>query len=125
MQVQLAQSLSQGGTVVGIDLSGNPAVGSWGTWEAALAAARDSGLKVTLHGGEINNDDEVEAMLRFRPDRLGHMCCMGPKCEAHLLVGVDCDGMCNMELLSARAAGCANERNRLQGGPADLWPHIL
>jgi hypothetical protein len=47
-----------------------------------------AGLKVTLHGGEINNDEEVEAMLRFRPDRLGHMCCMGPKCEADLLVGV-------------------------------------
>lgn len=90
LQVHLASRLRAGGVVVGIDLSGNPAVGSWSTWEPALAAAKREGLKVTLHGGEVDNDAEVEAMLRFRPDRLGHMCCMGPKCEADLLVGVMC-----------------------------------
>lgn len=39
VQVELAKAFMESG-VVGIDLSGNPTVGSWDTWEPALQAAR-------------------------------------------------------------------------------------
>ena len=50
--VHLAGELLQDG-VVGVDLSGNPTVGSWTTWEPALMEARRLGLKLTIHAGEV------------------------------------------------------------------------
>ncbi|GAQ87811.1 Adenosine deaminase [Klebsormidium nitens] len=73
--VQLAHSLRHRG-VVGIDLSGNPTVGSWATFLPALQWARAYGLPLTLHCGEVPNAEEVRAMLAFRPERVGHVCCL-------------------------------------------------
>ncbi|KAJ1405599.1 Metal-dependent hydrolase [Sesbania bispinosa] len=60
--------------VVGIDLSGNPAVGEWITYLPALKFAQEQGLYVTLHCGEVPNSKEIHDMLDFLPHRIGHAC---------------------------------------------------
>ncbi|MED6143888.1 hypothetical protein PIB30_009960 [Stylosanthes scabra] len=61
--------------VVGIDLSGNPLLGDWNTYLPALKFAREQGLYVTLHCGEIPNAMEIHQMLDFKPHRIGHAIC--------------------------------------------------
>ncbi|KAJ7967664.1 Adenosine deaminase-like protein [Quillaja saponaria] len=60
--------------VVGIDLSGNPVVGEWITYLPALKFAKEQGLCVTLHCGEVPNPKEIQEMLDFLPQRIGHAC---------------------------------------------------
>ncbi|CAA7392157.1 unnamed protein product [Spirodela intermedia] len=71
--VNLALELRDSG-VVGIDLSGNPLIGKWQTFLPALTYAREKGLPVTIHCGEVPNKEEVNAILDFCPDRIGHAC---------------------------------------------------
>ncbi|GAB2211118.1 hypothetical protein Droror1_Dr00016409 [Drosera rotundifolia] len=73
--VKLALEMKDVG-VVGIDLSGNPVVGEWNTFLPALNFAREQGLPVTLHCGEVYNQHEIHAMLEFLPERIGHACCL-------------------------------------------------
>jgi adenosine deaminase len=73
--VQLALDMRNSG-VVGIDLSGNPIVGDWQTFLPALTWARNQGLPITLHCGEVPNRQEIQCMLDFHPERLGHVCCL-------------------------------------------------
>ncbi|KAK2973017.1 hypothetical protein RJ640_005560 [Escallonia rubra] len=72
--VELALEMRHLG-VVGIDLSGNPTIGEWATFLPALIFAREQGLSVTLHCGEVPNPEEIRAMLSFLPGRIGHACC--------------------------------------------------
>lgn len=73
--VKLALDMKEVG-VVGVDLSGNPRVGEWNTLLPALRFAREQGLRVTLHCGEVPNQEEIHAMLDFFPERIGHACCL-------------------------------------------------
>ncbi|VDM69268.1 unnamed protein product [Strongylus vulgaris] len=63
---------SGSGLIVGIELSGDPAIDGR-KFLPVLKQARRAGLKVSIHLAEISNQlDEVEEFLRFRPDRIGH-----------------------------------------------------
>lgn len=62
--------------IVGIDLSGNPNIGTFD--ESLFARARHNHLKVTLHCGEVKNEEETLRMLQFKPDRIGHGTCLHP-----------------------------------------------
>ncbi|CAG4940242.1 unnamed protein product [Colias eurytheme] len=64
--------------IVGIELSGNPSVGKFQDFAPALTKARNAGLNVTLHCGEVCNPTEVLEMLQFKPDRIGHGVCIHP-----------------------------------------------
>jgi adenosine deaminase len=72
--VKLAAFLRDAGAdVCGVDLSGNPALGHWKSFEPALRLARHLKLPVTLHCGEIEGTGTEEAaMIAFEPDRFGH-----------------------------------------------------
>ena len=62
--------------VVGVDLCGNPAVHDVSIFRSAFKRAKDCGLGVTLHFGEVNpaaKEGELEELLRWQPDRIGHV----------------------------------------------------
>ncbi|PAN15279.1 hypothetical protein PAHAL_2G477200 [Panicum hallii] len=73
--VNLALEMKDQG-VIGIDLSGNPVVGEWETYLPALQHAKELGIPITIHCGEVANRKEIQAMLDFCPQRLGHVCCL-------------------------------------------------
>ncbi|XP_078693748.1 N6-Methyl-AMP deaminase-like [Branchiostoma floridae x Branchiostoma belcheri] len=75
--VRLAQEymLRSPGVVVGIDLSGNPAVGDGRDFIPVLKEAQNCGLKLALHIAEISQQavaPETSALLSLPPDRVGH-----------------------------------------------------
>jgi len=66
-----------GPLIVGIDVSGDPAVGNLVDYVGVLKEARSRGLKSSVHLAEIPNRDEVETFLNaFLPDRIGHGTCL-------------------------------------------------
>lgn len=58
--------------VRGVDLSGDPACKSFKDFESIIKKAKDYGLKLALHCGEIENQEEICTMLKFGMNRLGH-----------------------------------------------------
>ncbi|TVT98020.1 hypothetical protein EJB05_56737 [Eragrostis curvula] len=73
--VNLAMEMKDQG-VIGIDLSGNPVVGEWETYLPALQHAKELGIPITIHCGEVPNRKEIQAVLDFCPQRVGHVCCL-------------------------------------------------
>lgn len=62
--------------VVAVDLCGDPNKGDVRIYADAFARAKTAGLKITLHFAETElsgSDDELSALLSWRPDRLGHV----------------------------------------------------
>lgn len=64
--------------MVGIDLSGHSErpESEFHRFEPVLERARATGLKLTVHFAEHFDDDEAARILDFRPDRVGHACCL-------------------------------------------------
>jgi len=62
--------------VVGIDFSGNPTIDTSNQFIPALTKAREYGLKLALHYAESTNYVESKEILKIKPDRLGHGCCL-------------------------------------------------
>ena len=63
---------------MGVDFSGNPNANTFSAYVPTLEEFRALGLKITVHIAEIMKeveDGEVEAILQFKPERLGHCCC--------------------------------------------------
>eukprot|EP01026_Neomeris_dumetosa_P051169 TRINITY_DN44986_c0_g1_i7.p1 TRINITY_DN44986_c0_g1~~TRINITY_DN44986_c0_g1_i7.p1 ORF type:complete len:346 (-),score=31.61 TRINITY_DN44986_c0_g1_i7:274-1311(-) len=82
--VRLAEKYRDQG-VVGIDLCGNPTIGQWETWLPALQLARNLSLFITLHAGEIYQKEEIQKMIEFGPNRLGHMVCTDEDLDERML----------------------------------------
>jgi adenosine deaminase len=64
--------------VVGIDLSGHSErpESEFHRFEPVLERARTAGLKLTVHFAEHFDNAEAARILDFRPDRVGHACCL-------------------------------------------------
>ena len=59
--------------VVGVEMGGSPYAGSWRELRCLFDAAREAGLRVSLHCGERPDaQEEWSEMLTWRPDRVGH-----------------------------------------------------
>ncbi|KAK1948030.1 Adenosine deaminase-like protein [Phytophthora citrophthora] len=73
--------------IVGIDLSGNSERpdSEFCRFEHVLERARTGGLKLAVHFAEHFDDDESTRILNFRPDRLGHACCLPEPLYAKML----------------------------------------
>ncbi|GMF17859.1 unnamed protein product [Phytophthora fragariaefolia] len=73
--------------IVGIDLSGNSErpESEFFRFQHVLERARAGGLKLAVHFAEHFDDDESDRILDFRPDRLGHACCLPEPLYAKML----------------------------------------
>lgn len=58
--------------ICGIDLSGDPTQKTFIDFVPLLTKAKEHGLKMALHCGEVDNEQEISDMLNFGMDRLGH-----------------------------------------------------
>lgn len=75
LALTLSASHPLGSRILGIDVSGDPSQAAWHDLEPILHDARTAGFGVVVHAGEMpDRDAETEAIIRFRPDRIGHAC---------------------------------------------------
>ncbi|XP_046404183.1 adenosine deaminase-like protein [Ischnura elegans] len=64
--------------VVGVDFSGNPAIGAFDGFIPVLEKAHKSGFPLALHCAEVPSVEETENILNLKPERLGHGTCFHP-----------------------------------------------
>lgn len=76
--------------IKGIDLSGDPVKSEFKIYKNLLEKARNNGLKLALHCGEILNDEEVTEMLNFGMDRLGHGTFINPDLLVDQNIPIEC-----------------------------------
>lgn len=62
--------------IKGVDLCGDPEIGTFDT--ELFTYARNNGMKITVHCGEVQNEKEILKILSFRPDRIGHATFLHP-----------------------------------------------
>ncbi|KAJ4290228.1 hypothetical protein N0V90_010443 [Kalmusia sp. IMI 367209] len=92
----------QSAGVVGVDLCGNPAKGDVSIFTDAFARARAAGMKITLHFAEIAEsatDEELNTLLSWHPDRLGHVIHVKDDFRQHIEkenIGVELCLSCNV-----------------------------
>lgn len=67
--------------VIGIDFSGNPIGGSFSQFLGPFELARKKKIKTTIHFAEMEDEKDSLEILKFKPDRLGHACCMEPNVQ--------------------------------------------
>lgn len=61
--------------VKGLDLSGDPLQYTFDDFKPIFEKARDNGLGIVIHCGESKEErvlKDLEQILRFKPDRIGH-----------------------------------------------------
>ncbi|KAL1383942.1 hypothetical protein pipiens_013113 [Culex pipiens pipiens] len=58
--------------IKGMDLSGAPFGTKFSDYRELLRKAQSAGLKMALHCGEFDDDEEVREMFEFGTDRIGH-----------------------------------------------------
>lgn len=58
--------------IVGLDFSGDPNKNNFNMFHEIFMEARENDLKLAIHCGEIENDDEILDMINFGIDRIGH-----------------------------------------------------
>jgi adenosine deaminase len=89
--------------VVGVDLCGNPVRGEVKEFKEAFARAKSAGLKLTLHFGEVAvpaAPDELETLLSFQPDRLGHVVHVASEIQSEIIrqgIAVELCLTCNVK----------------------------
>ena len=72
--------------VVGVDLCGDSLKGDITIFRDAFAKAKAAGLYITLHFGEEPSClPELETLLSYEPDRLGHILFLTPEAKAEII----------------------------------------
>eukprot|EP00550_Attheya_septentrionalis_P002647 CAMPEP_0198289918 /NCGR_PEP_ID=MMETSP1449-20131203/7953_1 /TAXON_ID=420275 /ORGANISM="Attheya septentrionalis, Strain CCMP2084" /LENGTH=424 /DNA_ID=CAMNT_0043988323 /DNA_START=49 /DNA_END=1320 /DNA_ORIENTATION=+ len=113
--------------VVGVDLGGNPTKNDFCHFRAALNVAREAGLKITLHCGEIPCSEEgseafaeAKAMVDFAPHRLGHALLLPPLLRQQVMelkIPVECCPTSNVMTLELATHCDGNLIEGLQSHP--------
>lgn len=121
--VQKQKQNKSGMYVVGIDLGGNPMKNDIHTFLPALQMAKNAGLRVSIHCGEVsfesNSDriEEIRAIVEFRPDRLGHALFIPPDVVSWLFSVEDSDDIIikdgDESIVSNEKATCPSRKGRM------------